>query len=139
MKVRMTDAPSLYDEVNIDLQSVEVKFGKDTTHWVSMQTNAGIYNLLGLQNGVDTLIAQGTFQTDVVKEIRLVLGTNNTIKVNGVVYPLTIPSGAETGLKIKVDEDLGATLTTLLVDFDTNLSINAGAQGYFLVPVLKLK
>ena len=139
MKVRMTDAPALYDEVNIDLQSVEVKFAKDTTHWATMQTNAGVYNLLGLQNGVDTLIAQGSFQTDMVKEIRLVLGTNNTIKVSGVVYPLTVPSGAETGLKIKVDEDLGANLTTLLVDFDTNLSINAGAQGYFLVPVLRLK
>lgn len=139
LKVRMTDAPALWDEVNIDLQSVEVKFAKDTNSWVSMQTNAGVYNLLSLQNGVDTLIAQGTFQPGVVKEIRLVLGTDNTIKVSGLIYPLTVPSGAETGLKIKVDQDLGATIETLLIDFDAGLSINSGAQGYMLLPVLRLK
>src|SRR5689334_19182662 len=104
LKLRMTDAPLAADEVNIDLKQVEVKFDKDTSKWVAMQANAGIYNLLGLQNGIDTLIAQGTYPTGVVKEIRLVTGTNNTIKVNAQTYPLTIPSGAESGLKIKINK-----------------------------------
>src|SRR5689334_6704832 len=76
LKIRMTDAPLAVDEVNIDLQRVEVKFEKDTSKWTTMQANAGIYNLLGLQNGLDTLIAQGTYPTGVVKEIRLITGIN---------------------------------------------------------------
>jgi hypothetical protein len=139
VRVMMTDAPALWDEVNIDLERVEIKFANDTSSWISMQTNASIYNLLDLQNGVDTLIAQGTFQADVVKEIRLVLGTDNTIMVNGQIFELTVPSGAESGLKIKIDKDLNADIETLTIDFDAALSINTGPQGYFLVPVIRLK
>src|SRR5262249_657107 len=95
VKVKMTDKPILTDEVNVDIQQVRVNLREDSTGWTDLNTTAGVYNLLGLQNGVDTLLAIGTIPTNVVQEIRFVLGTNNTIKVNGVVYPLTIPSGAE--------------------------------------------
>lgn len=139
-RVRMTDAPAAYDSVNIDLKEVEVKFAKDTNSWVTMQTTPGIYNLLGFQNGIDTLIAQGTYPADqVVKEIRLVVGNNNTIVVGGVSYPLTIPSGEESGLKIKVNKKLQATLETIVIDFDAALSISQEADGYKLKPVIKLK
>jgi uncharacterized protein DUF4382 len=139
IKIRMTDAPVAMEEVNIDLQNVEVKFDKDTTKWLSLSANTGIYNLLGLQNGIDTLIAQGTFPTGVLKEVRLIVGDNNTVKVDGQVYPLTIPSGEETGLKIKVNKKLQATIETLIIDFDAALSITQDSDGYKLKPVIKLK
>lgn len=137
--LRMTDAPTALEEVNVDLKQVNIKFAHDTSQWVSMDTRAGIYNLLELQNGVDTLIAQGTYPIDVVKEIRLVLGSNNTVVADGQSYPLTIPSGSESGLKIKVNKALNATLETLLIDFDAALSIQEEADGYKLRPVVKLK
>ena len=139
LQIRMTDAPAAFDEVNVDLREVNVKLATDTTGWVSLQTTPGIYNLLGLQNGVDTLIAQGTFPTNVVKEIRLVLGDNNTIKDGGQTYPLIIPSGSESGLKIKVSKDLKANLETLLIDFDAALSVIQETDGYKLRPVLRIK
>ena len=139
IKIRMTDAPVAMEEVNIDLQNVEVKFDKDTTKWFTLSANTGIYNLLGLQNGIDTLIAQGTFPTGVLKEVRLIVGDNNTVKVDGQVYPLTIPSGEETGLKIKVNKKLQATIETLIIDFDAALSITQESDGYKLKPVIKLK
>ncbi len=71
--------------------------------------------MLDLQNGVDTLLATGTVQTGIVKEIRLILGPNNTILVNGVPNPLIVPSGAESGLKIKVGKNLRAGLDSILV------------------------
>src|SRR5688572_11028606 len=77
LRIRMTDAPTALEEVNIDLQQVNIKFAKDSSGWVSMQTNAGIYNLLDFQNGLDTLIAQGTYPQGDVKEIRLVLERDN--------------------------------------------------------------
>ena len=141
LSLRMTDFPGDWEEVNIDLEKIEVKFDNDTTHWQTMETHAGIYNLLGLQNGIDTLIAQGTYPSSyVVKEIRLIVGNDNTIKtLGGDVLPLTIPSGAETGLKIKVNKKLEATLETVLIDFDASLSIKEETDGFKLRPVIKLK
>jgi Domain of unknown function (DUF4382) len=57
-----------------------------------------------------------------------------------VVYPLTIPSGSESGLKIKVNKKLSATLETIIIDFDAALSIfQTGAGVFKLKPVLKIK
>jgi len=137
--LRMTDAPTALDEVNIDLKQVNIKFDNDTTSWIAMETKPGIYNLLDLQNGVDTLIAQGTYPTDVVKEIRLVLGENNSVKEGGQTYPLTIPSGSESGLKIKINKRLNASIENLLIDFDALLSVRKETDGYKLRPVIKLK
>ena len=139
LNVRLTDAPAAYDSVNVDIKEVRVNFRDDSTGWVSLNTNAKIYNLLKLQNGVDTLLATGTVQSGIVKEIRLILGTRNTVVVGGVSYPLTIPSGSESGLKIKVNKALNATLETLIVDFDAALSINLEPSGYKLRPVLRIK
>jgi hypothetical protein len=67
------------------------------------------------------------------------VGTNNTVQVDGIDYPLTIPSGAESGLKIKLNKNLQATFETLIIDFDAALSISQEADGYKLRPVIKLK
>ncbi len=141
LKVRMTDNPVAAEEVNVDITEVKVKFQDDSVGgWANLTTYAGVYDLLGLQNGVDTLLAAGTIPTNTVKEIRLVLGNNNTIKVAGVVYPLTIPSGSESGLKLKVDRTLNAGLDSLLIDFDAALSIHVTGSGtYQLKPILKIK
>lgn len=139
LQVKLTDAPGDWQEVNIDLKEVKVNFNDDSTGWVSLQTKDTIYNLLGLQNGLDTLIAQATVPTKTVKEIRLVLGSNNTIKVNDQIYPLTIPSGSESGLKIKVNKKLNATLETVVLDFDAGASVIQEQDGYKLRPVIMVK
>lgn len=139
LQVKLTDAPADWDEVNIDLKEVKVNFNNDTAGWVSLDTKDTIYNLLGLQNGLDTLIAQGTFPTNTVHEVRLVLGDNNSIKANGQTYPLTIPSGSTSGLKIKVNKRLDATLETIVLDFDAGASVTEAQDGYKLRPVITVK
>lgn len=141
LKVRLTDNPLNAEEVNVDIRQVRVKFSEDSIQgWTDLSTQAGIYNLLGLQNGVDTLLATGTIPSNEVKEIRFVLGTQNSIKVSGIVFPLSIPSGSESGLKIKVNKKLNGTLDSLLIDFDAALSIHQTGNGnYLLKPVLKIK
>ena len=140
LKVNLTDAPLAAEEVNIDLQAVRVNFSNDSSGWTDLSAVPGVYNLLLLQNGLDTLIAQGTVPAGNLKEIRLVLGSNNSIKIDGQVYPLTIPSGAESGLKIKVHKNLSAPLDSLLIDFDAALSVHQeGTGGYKLRPVLQIK
>ena len=140
LKIRITDNPYQPSAVNVDIKEVNVKLNNDSSGWTQLETHAGIYNLLDLQNGIDTLLAQGVVPTGTLKEVRLVLGSENSIKIGDDVYPLTIPSGAESGLKIKLNKTLNASLDSLLIDFDAALSIlQEGTGDYKLKPVLKIK
>lgn len=142
LSIHLTDNPYNATEVNVDITAVRVNFG-DTTNdegWVNLDTHAGIYNLLDFQNGIDTVIAQAVVPTGTVKEIRFVLGSQNSITIDNVNYPLTIPSGSQSGLKIKLNKRLNAGVDSLVVDFDAALSIiQTGTGEYKLNPVLKIK
>jgi hypothetical protein len=139
VQILLTDNPTAYDEVNVEITGIQVKLSKDSSGWHTLTTNAGIYDLLKLQNGVTDTLATGTVPDGILKEVRFILGSNNTVKVNGEVKPLVIPSGSESGLKIKIDKRLGETLNTFVLDFDAALSIKEENSGYKLRPVIKLK
>ena len=140
LKIRLTDNPFNATEVNVDIREVRINLRDDSSGWTNLNTNAGIYNLLALQNGVDTLLATGTVPTGTLKEVRLILGNDNSIKINNTIYPLTIPSSSESGLKIKLNKKLNASIDSLLIDFDAALSIlRTGSGDYKLKPVLKIK
>lgn len=140
LSIRMTDAPFNAQEVNVDVKEVRVNFTGDTLSWISLGTNAKIYNLLALQNGVDTLLATAVVPVGTVQELRLILGTNNSIKINNVIYPLSVASADESGLKIKVSKKLNAALENILIDFDAELSIiQTGNDTYKLKPVIRIK
>jgi hypothetical protein len=140
LRIRLTDNPYNATEVNVDIKQVRVNLQDDSTGWVNLDTRAGVYNLLDYQNGIDTLIAQATVPTGRLKEVRFVLGTQNSIKISNTLYPLTIPSGSESGLKIKLNKQLNAHLDSLVIDFDAALSIvQEGTGNYKLKPVLKIK
>lgn len=140
LRIHLTDNPYNATEVNVDIQKVRVNFSDDSTGWVDLATKAGVYNLLSFQNGIDTVLAQQTVPASTVKEVRFVLGSNNSIRIGTDVFPLTIPSGSESGLKIKLNKRLNAHLDSLVIDFDAALSIlQTGAGDYKLKPVLKIK
>lgn len=141
LNIRLTDAPADYTEVNIDIKEIRVKFSDDQSGsgWQALKTNAGIYDLLDFRNGADTLLATGQVTAQSVQQIRAVLGENNSIKVGNVVYPLTIPSGAESGLKLMVNKKMDVSLATITLDFDALLSIKEEKGKYMLRPVLKMK
>ncbi len=135
--VRMTDAPGPYNAVYIDLQGVEIT--GNGGHAVLLNVNAGIYNLLDFSNGIDTLIAVGTLEDADVQQIRLILGPNNTVVVDGVSHPLSTPSADQSGLKLQVHQTLVAgVIYTVLLDFDANKSIiELGNGNYKLKPVIR--
>ncbi|HZF99878.1 MAG TPA: DUF4382 domain-containing protein, partial [Chitinophagales bacterium] len=64
--------------------------------------------------------------------------SNNTIMVDSVIYPLEVPSGYTSGLKINVHQVItGGTSYTLLLDFDAGHSIVETGNGeYKLKPVI---
>jgi len=134
--VRLTDAPALYQAVFVDIQGVEITGNGNT---VMLNVTPGIYNLLDFSNGVDTLIATGSLYVDKVQQIRLILGTNNSVVVNNVSYPLKTPSAQQSGLKLQVHQELQAGVAYyVLLDFDASLSIVENGNGdYSLKPVIR--
>jgi hypothetical protein len=75
-----------------------------------------------------------------MSELRLILGTNNTVVVDGVSYELETPSGQTSGYKIKMDPQTlePGGLYRLVIDFDVNASVHMTGNGkYMLKPVVR--
>jgi hypothetical protein len=139
LRIKLTDDPGDYQQVNIDLLQVRAKFRG--TDWIDLDTEAGIYDLLVLQDSVDTTIVRDTIPYGELQEVRLVLGPNNTIMVDSVLYPLQTPSAQSSGLKIKLQQAqvlIPDSLNSLTLDFDAAESIvEQGNGGYLLRPVIR--
>ena len=143
ISVRMVDAPGDYDAVNIDVEEVRVQTGVENDEndgWIALDTEAGIYNLLELTGGVSQLLADEEIAPGYAGQIRLVLGNDNSIVVDGEEFPLATPSAQQSGLKLNINEELepGEEYFYIL-DFDVDQSIvSQGNGGYTLKPVIRL-
>lgn len=137
MTVKMKDAPGDFQQVNVEVLQVEVHHANQG--WVSLPTNQGVYDLLTLQNDVTTvLVNQGTLPAGHIDQFRLVLGANNTVMVDSLIFPLATPSAQQSGLKINVNSDFAPNHTyEMLIDFDAAQSIvQQGNGSYLLKPVI---
>ncbi|HET8803062.1 MAG TPA: DUF4382 domain-containing protein, partial [Aequorivita sp.] len=137
LAVRLTDAPGDYEAVLVDVEEVVVKYndGED----VVLAINAGIYDLLELTAGVNVLLFNDEVPAGNISQIRLVLGEENTIVVDGQTLPLATPSAQQSGLKIQVNENLEpGILYEFMLDFDVDESIVTQGNGeYSLKPVIR--
>ena len=143
--VKLMDEPGDYDHVYIEVIDVMVKINDDSNDdsgWVSLEAiNTGIYDLLELTGGINVLLVDD-FQipSGTLNQIRLILGENNSVVIDGETFPLNTPSAQQSGLKIQVNEILEANYDyTFLLDFDVDESIViAGNSGNInLKPVIR--
>lgn len=131
-----------YDAVYIDILSASIHTSTDPGvegGWFDLPTEAGIYDLL-LYHGDEAIIAiDPVLEPQTVSQIRLLLGEQNTIVVDGETYTLDTPSAQTSGLKIQLGEQLEPGVAYLVVlDFDVDKSIVETGNGkYKLQPVIK--
>lgn len=131
-----------FQGLEIDLQQIRINTDGDSSNsWFDLETNAGIYDLVTLQFGEDSLVASGTFLGDSVKEIRMILGDMNKILVDSIWYDITIPSGSQSGLKVKLNPAIYIeALDSLVIDFDSHASVRQQGNGnYKLQPVIRVQ
>jgi hypothetical protein len=149
LTVRMTDAPGDYDAVLVDVKDIEIHVESenelvadaDGDGWISVENvNAGIYDLLELTGGVTQLLADTEVPAGYVSQIRLILGSENSVVVDGVEKPLNTPSAQQSGLKLQVNQQFVAGENyAFLLDFDVDKSVvTTGNGGYNLKPVIRL-
>ncbi|POY35733.1 hypothetical protein C3K47_13310 [Solitalea longa] len=144
LQVRMTDAPGNYEEINLSVKEIVVKVNESTDNSYVLEANKQ-FNILDFKVGSatpDILVADEEIPTGKIKEVRLVLNeTGNTIKVDGQLYDLKIPSGYSSGWKVKLTEEPSLTpgiSYSLILDFDAAKSIVAAGNGKFILkPVVR--
>ncbi|APG60713.1 DUF4382 domain-containing protein [Christiangramia salexigens] len=149
LTVRMTDAPGDYDAVFVDVQDVmihvesetELEGDEDGDGWVSVgNVEKGVYDLLELTGGVTQLLASTEVPSGFVSQIRLVLGSQNRVVINGESKPLNTPSAQQAGLKLQVNQEFEAGENyAFLLDFNVDESVvTTGNGSYNLKPVIRL-
>lgn len=137
--VKLTDAPAGYEAVNVEILYMEANMGNG---WVEFPVeHPGIYNLQEFSNGnTMLLIGDTSIVPGMMSELRLILGTNNTVVADGISYELKTPSGQTSGYKIKMYPqplELGG-LYRLIIDFDVSVSVHETGNGkYMLKPVVR--
>lgn len=141
LEVYLTDDPANYDQVVIDVKDVQINLSTDSSDkWQSLSTvKAGSYDLLRLVNDDDTLLGNSDIGTGTLEQMRLVLGPNNYVVINGQNIPLETPSAQQSGLKLNIHQNItSGVLYTITLDFDAAKSIvKTGNNKYILKPVIR--
>lgn len=164
LSVYLTDGPYDFQQVLIDVKGIMVKVDtcehnqnwgngfypgcddhhdsleKSCEYWDTLDVNPGVYDLLTLRNGVDTLLASGFVLNGKIERIKLVLGDNNSIMVDSVVHPLKLVNNWNF-VFVNIGRDhldsLSSNNFQLYLDFNLSRSIVYFGGNYWLLPVLK--
>ncbi|WP_290476267.1 MULTISPECIES: DUF4382 domain-containing protein [unclassified Leeuwenhoekiella] len=152
MSLRLVDGPGDYDHVFIDVEAVVVKYNEDfddnddatddddfERDEYELLVDPEIYDLLELTGGSYALLADENIPAGAINQIRLILGSDNTVVVDGQAYPLQTPSAQQSGLKVQFNQNLEAgVFYTVVLDFDVKKSIVTQGNGsYLLKPVIR--
>lgn len=141
LTVHMKDAPIDFDSVNVEVERVDIHYSNGNG-WVTLPTNAGVYNLLDLQNNVTAVLTNNNvLPVGSITQMRLILGDHNWVVIDSLPYPLELSSQDKTGLKINIGADIApGDSVDVLIDFDAQESIVVtGQTTYKLKPVVKLE
>lgn len=151
LTVRMTDAPGDYDAVLVDVQDVEIHVeteaegelegDEDGDGWISVgDVETGVYDLLELTGGVSQLLADTEVPAGFVSQMRLVLGSENSVVIDGESKPLNTPSAQQSGLKLQINQEfIAGENYAFLLDFDVDKSVvTTGNGSYNLKPVIRV-
>ena len=79
LQVHLTDSPDPnVKEVWVDVKEVQINM--QDTNWITLDgAHPGLYNLLDLTDGKDTLLADAQIPAGNISQIRLVLGDGNIL------------------------------------------------------------
>jgi len=140
LNVRITDSPAAFDAVNITFSEISVNQSGGSDIVVSDSTQT--INLIEWSNGLSTPLGSIELEAGKYNQIRLLIDSAS-VTIDGVVSDVTVPSGAQTGLKLTHQFTLEAGSTyDLMIDFDASRSIvSHGPKAnptYSLKPTIRL-
>lgn len=167
VQIRLSDNPIPYTAVLVDIQRVEVQVIPDSclnrydddndrngdddhdhnhdsrcSAWDTLNIRPGVYNLLHLANGTDTILAAGFTVAGKITKIRLTLGDHNSVVIDSVSYPLTLLNNNHHVTISVRGEDvdmISPSNLQLWLDFDAGRSIVRLDNNHFVLkPFLRI-
>ena len=109
--------------------------------WDTIGIAPGLYDLLKLRNGIDTLIASGLTPVGKITKIRITLGSNNTVSTDSAhQFPLPVCNGSPyvyANIRSVSLDSISATQFIVHLDFNVARSIRFDDGQYCLKPQLK--
>lgn len=141
----VTDAPAWYNfkAVNVEITGIDYQLAGDSSKWQPLTPfNAGVYNLKALSNGFFKQLGQIQLPNiALIKNIRLNLGTNNTVMLaDSTVKPLLVwnnNNNQNVAILHINQEHATASGDSIMIDFNLARSIVYTHYGYMLKPVLR--
>lgn len=142
-KVFLTDAPANYESVFIDIREVRIhrsnSANEEDDGWITVQRDPMTVDLMELTNGNFEILGDIELESGRYSQLRLTLGNQNEVVIDGERYPLTTPSAQQSGLKLQINADIeSGSIYTLLLDFDASRSVikTGASDNYILKPVI---
>ncbi len=139
--VHLTDAPAHFDAVYITFSEISAHIDSD---WVTIQLKSdSTVNLLDWTNGKTTILAEDDVPAGHYTQVRLKINAAEVV-VDNELFPMDVPSGAQSGLKFGLNFTVNPGSTYELgLDFDVSRSIViTGSQkdpkGYKLKPHIRV-
>ena len=150
--VRLTDVPSPpLTSAQVWISNVYLIGSDGTSRFtIPLTTTPTQYNLLTLQNGVTTLLADGTITKGDYESLHLVVDSARVVLAGDLKFSdgtnsrqMKVPSGPQTGIKVEFGGPvhIEPPSTTVVVDFDVSQSFvfmgpADNPHGVLFTPVL---
>ena len=145
VQLKLVDAPGDYSEVNVEIVDVQYNNSDSEAGWLSFGTPEDYpmnVDLTTLIAGNSLLLADQIIPSGNLKQIRLVLGSGNTLKIEeqAEMMALNTPSAMQSGLKLNMNTTLEPGFSyTFILDWDVQKSVVMTGSGmYNLKPVIRV-
>lgn len=129
----LTGNPGSFEAVYLDIRQVEVVTeGKEAKLFTPFRP--GVYDMKKFSNGRDTLLLTALLSTNKISRIRLILGSDNSVRKEGNLYALNMPSVEESVVELNINENFAInTNNTIWLNFNAEKSIikNSGSEYHF--------
>lgn len=140
IRVVAFDAPTEnLDHVYLHVVEVNLKT-QESAPWITLARPDTVIDFLDLVNGINVIVADTIIPIGTYTQLRLVLGNDNSVVADGTTFPLKVPSGQQSGIKLNLNFSLAnREVAELYVDFDASKSVqwNPGQQLYMMNPTFK--
>lgn len=146
LHVRLVDAPAPAKAVVVTLARVEANLA--STGWTTLAEGPFTVDLLTLQGGAFLELGVAQLPPGRVDQMRLVLedgGDHHVTLLDDTQAPLTVPSGAQSGIKLVGGFDVAPCAQGLVtIDFDAAKSLRShpgpqDSEVWSLTPVVRIK
>ena len=137
-KIEVFDSPPPDSVENIFVTITEVTVHKSGGAWDTLSQPEVTLDFLELINGKTSVLVNESLESGDYTQLRLVVADSNEVVINGETFPLKIPSGEQSGVKLNLNFSiLDDEIIEIYLDFDASKSITWTPGKYLLRPTFK--